>query len=104
MEMYEILVPTKSNEGKPFRTRYHKVWDKKVRKITGGLTINLPVKGEWVDETGRLFAERMIPVRIMCTSLQICQIAEMTAEYYDQKAVLYYLISNKATIYYPKSK
>lgn len=44
--MWEILVPTKSNEGKPFRTRYHRVWDAKVREISGGLTILPVVKGQ----------------------------------------------------------
>ena len=38
--LWEILVPTiHSSNGKPIRTRFHKVWDKKVREISGGLTI-----------------------------------------------------------------
>jgi len=38
-EMWEILVPTLHANGKPIKTRYHKVWDKKVIEITGGLTV-----------------------------------------------------------------
>ena len=49
-ELWEILVPTMSNAGKPFRTRFHRVWDAKVEKISGGLTIHMPTKGKWVHE------------------------------------------------------
>jgi len=98
MELYEILVPTQTNEGKPIRTRYHRVWDSKVREITGGLTIVPPVKGEWVSDAGELFRERMIPVRIACTKEQIEQIADMTAKYYNQLAIMFYLISKEVTI------
>lgn len=98
MCLYEILVPTQNNDGKPFRTRFHKVWDEKVRKITGGLTIIPPVKGEWIRSDGKLFQERMIPVRIACTPEQMDQIADMTAKYYNQLAIMYYLVSKEVTI------
>lgn len=98
MMLWEILVPTVRNDGRPFRTRYHKVWDKEVRAITGGLTIHGPVKGQWVSKKGELFAERMIPVRIMCTEEQINVIADMTAEYYEQLAVMFMRISDDVRI------
>lgn len=98
MQFYEILVPTVSNEGKPYRTRYHRVWDEKVRRITGGLTIISPIKGQWISGNGELFKERMIPVRIACSKEQIEKIADITAAYYNQKAVMYYLISEQVTI------
>ena len=40
----------------------------------------------------------MIPVRIGCTRSQIQNIADFTATYYKQKAVIYYLVSNKVFI------
>ncbi len=98
MKFYEILVPTISNEGKPYKTRYHRVWDSKVREITGGLTIIPPIRGQWVSAQGELFKERMIPVRIACSKEQIEQIADITAKHYDQKAIMYYLISDEVTI------
>jgi hypothetical protein len=100
MNIYEILVPTIMNDGKPIRVRYHRVWDEKVRKITGGLTIVPPVKGQWVNPEGELFSERMIPVRVACTEEQIEEIADMTAAYYKQEAIMYYLISNQVKIKY----
>jgi hypothetical protein len=99
-EMWEILVPTIRNDGKPIRTRYHRVWDMKVNEITGGMTILTPTKGKWVCPEGNLFEERMIPVRIACTREQIDKIVDMTLEYYDQKAVLAYRVSEEVILRY----
>lgn len=99
--LWEILVPTISNEGKPFRTRYHKVWDSKVRELTNGLTILTPTKGQWISPAGELYSERMIPVRILCTKSEINKIVDMTMIYYDQLAILAYKISDE---YILKSK
>lgn len=100
MNMWEILVPTVRNCGKPFRTRYHRVWDKKVREISGGLTIMSPVKGQWVNPDGVLFAERMIPCRFLADETQVDEIINMTLKYYDQEATLCYLISSNVKLVY----
>jgi hypothetical protein len=100
MQLWEILVPTirnkdkDGNPGKPFRKRFHKVWDDKVKAISNGLTILTPVKGRWVSPRGELFDERMIPVRIIATQEQIEKIIDMTMKYYDQEAILAYRISD----------
>jgi hypothetical protein len=95
--LWEILVPTVM-AGRPIRTRYHRVWDGKVRAISGGLTILHPAKGHWVSPGGELFVERMIPVRIACTEEEIERIADMTAKYYKQEAVMYYVVSARLVI------
>lgn len=92
-ELWEVLVPTMSRDGKPFRTRFHRVWDKKVEAISGGLTVLMPGKGTWVHE-GQSIRERMIPVRVMCTRAQIEKIIDITLEYYDQLAVMAYRVSD----------
>lgn len=96
-QIWEILVPTQSNEGKPFRTRFHRVWDEKVRNIAGGLTVLKPAKGQWLNK-GKLFEERMIPVRIACSEEQIHQIIDITMNYYKQLAVMAYRISEYTII------
>ena len=93
--LWEILIPTVSNEGKPYRTRYHKVWDNKIRSLTQGLTILTPAKGQWISPSGELYSERMIPVRILCTRAEIEKIVDLTMSYYDQLAVLAYKISDE---------
>lgn len=95
--MWEILVPTvkPNTEGKKFfTTRFHRVWDERVRAISGGLTIMTPSKGQWLSPHGTLFVERMIPVRIVSTREEVLKIVEMTAEYYSQEAVLCYKVSD----------
>lgn len=104
--LWEILVPTVRNDGRPIHTRFHKVWDEMVREISGGLTIMPVAKGQWVykeklpegvtNET--LFVERMIPVRIIATREEIETIISMTMEYYEQLAVLAYKVSDEVIL------
>lgn len=97
--MWEILVPTQRNDGRPISTRYHRVWDSKVREISQGLTILKPSMGHWVDPVDNvLYKERMIPVRIMCDEDQIDDIMDFTASYYEQKAILAYAVSTECKI------
>ena len=106
-EMWEILVPTERRlePGKFYTTRYHRVWDSKVRKITGGLTVMAPARGQWINpSTGELFRERMIPVRIIATRDEIEKVIDLTIDYYNQIAVLCYKISDEVIIKYKKSK
>jgi hypothetical protein len=105
--MWEILVPTERRlfPGKYYTTRYHRVWDAKVRAITGGLTIMAPAKGQWIHPaTGELFRERMIPVRIIATRDQIDKVIDLTLSYYDQLAVLCYKISDEVIIKFQEIK
>ena len=97
-ELWEILVPTISNTGKPLHTRFHKVWDQKVRKITGGLTVHPVAKGQWENDNS-LYAERVIPVRIAAFRDEIDQIIKMTLTYYNQLAIMAYKISDEVVIY-----
>lgn len=56
-----------------------------------------PAKGQWVHGD-KLFAERMIPVRIIATREEIDKIIDMTMSYYGQLAVLAYKISDEVII------
>jgi hypothetical protein len=101
--LWEILVPTEMDRGTgivPIKKRFHRIWDEKVRSIAGGMTILTPAKGQWISPKGELFAERMIPVRVMCSAVDIVEIAKMTMDYYNQEAVMYYRVSDDVTIMY----
>lgn len=87
-----------------YSKKYHRVWDEKVRAISGGLTILAPAKGQWVSPTGELYAERMIPARIIATREQIEQIIDMTMRYYDQLAVLCYKVSDEVILKHRNTK
>lgn len=98
IKLWQIFVPTVRMDGTGYyRTRYHRVWDEKVRAISGGLTICPPVIGQWNFEQ-ELYKERMIPVQIACTEEQILEIMDMTKKYYDQIEVMVYLVSERVLI------
>lgn len=98
MSLWEIFVPCQKNNGKPVTTRHHKEWDKRVRKITNGLTIMTPAKGQWLDVNGSVYEERMIPVRISCSEAEINKVMDMTAQHYEQLAVMAYMVSDRVLI------
>lgn len=97
-KLYEILVPTTRNDGRPIRTRYHRIWDEKIIEISGGMTILTPAKGRWVSPSNEMFRERMIPVRIICDESAIVEIIDFTIDYYEQEAVLAYIISENVIL------
>jgi hypothetical protein len=99
-KLYEFLVPTIYGDTmKPIRTRHHKRWDEFVRKLSGGLTLMTPAKGQWVFENN-LFEERVIPVRILCTDSDMKKIVEFSLKHYRQKAVMYYVLSTECHVVY----
>jgi hypothetical protein len=64
-----------------------------------------PTSGDETAPEGELFAERMIPVRICCTEVEIEKIADLTAAYYMQQAIMFYRVSDKVQIkHYDKKK
>jgi hypothetical protein len=87
---------------RPVKVRHHIVWDKKVRKISGGLTIHPVAKGQWVSPEDELFCERMIPVRVMAYYEQMDEIINFTIKHYHQRAVLAYRVSNWTVLRYKK--
>jgi hypothetical protein len=99
-ELWEILVPTVRKNGKPIHARFHRVWDEQVRKISGGLTIFAPVKGDWIKEDSIIERERMIPVRFLAYPSTIESIVEMTLLYYEQDAIMAYRISDTVIMRY----
>jgi hypothetical protein len=92
--LWEILVPTHTNEGEEIEEGFHHVWDEHVRLLAGGLTLLKPNQGQWVNDEGDPVHEPMLPARIACDSETIDQIASYTASHYQQKTVMYYLLSN----------
>ena len=97
--LYEIRVPTRTNAGKPIRTAHHREWDKRVIRIAGGLSVLASdIIGKWISPENQLFTDRCIPVRIMCTKEEIEKIADLTAQHYQQKAILYFKVSDEVVI------
>jgi hypothetical protein len=71
-----------------------------VKKVTGGVTIMKTAKGEWVSPTGKVYIDRMIPCRIVCSEEQMSEIIDFTLDHYNQEAVLAYRISTNVILRY----
>lgn len=98
-KVWELYVPTMRKNGKPIHTRFHRVWDKKVMAITGGLSIHRPSIGYWINPEKTLYREKMIPVRIVATDDEIKKVIEITLLHYeDEEAILCYRISNEVIL------
>jgi hypothetical protein len=96
--LWQVLVPTVSNEGVTFGHPHHRAWDRKVQGIAGGLTVMKPVKGHWTAPDGTVMSERMIPVQVACTREQMVAIADATASHYEQSAVMYWRVSDEVYV------
>jgi hypothetical protein len=109
VELWTIILPTQWNHPKgknPYiRLAHHRVWDKFVRSISGGLTILHPARGQWTSIEGKIYLERVIPVMIACNKEQIEKIADFSAKHYLQEAIMYYRVSDYVVIKdYPENK
>lgn len=92
IKLWEILVPKYDNNGTEFTTHYHRLWDKKVIKLSGGMTILHSVKGKWYSDM--IFIDEVIPVRIACEKKTIKKIAEVAVKHYYQDSIMIYKISD----------
>ena len=112
-ELWEIRVPCNWNDGRPVRTRHHREWDRRVREITGGLTILKPGKGTWVNtsevydnkearwvKATTVYSDRIIPVRLIASADQMRTVANITISHYEQLAVMYYRVSDCCVVQY----
>lgn len=96
--LWEILIPRYSNAKEEYPLSHHREWDSRVREIANGLTILKSTKGHWVDPSGTVLVEEMIPVRISCTREQLDSILSHTLDHYDQEAVMAYEVSQNVII------
>jgi hypothetical protein len=98
VSLWQILVPAFWQDGDEVDVSTHRVWDRKVRNITGGLTINRAAKGHWVSPDGSVIVEKVIPVNFSATEDQKNRIMAMTCLFYDQDAVMCYKIGTDVVI------
>lgn len=92
--IYQILVPVCDNDGKVFPMAHHWEWDSRVQEIAGGLTLMNSVRGRYLGGS----VERMIPVNIAATYDEMQQVTAYTLDHYQQEAVLFWLVADKAMI------
>jgi hypothetical protein len=86
-----------------FSYEHHKAWDDFVKQHVNGLTILKGAKGEWISPCGKLYVDKVIPVRIACSQEVISIIMSFTILHYDQEAVFAYEISNNVIVKYKEN-
>ena len=98
-QLFEILIPTRFNNGKLIEVEYHKKWDEWICNRCGGLTILRETRnGIWSND-GKNQREEMLPVRVACNEiLDIEEILHFTMMFYHQKSIMAYQISDNVII------
>jgi len=96
--LYEILIPVVANDGQTFCAEHNECWRKMVRGLCNGLTVFQQVSGEWVSPNGQLFAEQMVPVRVLATANDIKRISDYSAKHYQQEAIMFHKVTDHVSI------
>ena len=97
LDLWEILVPVASNEGVPFPEDHHEAFRRIVRSLPGnsGTTTRPAGDGDWQDnDTGKVYAEKMIPIRFRACRADAERMAEHARRFYDQIVVMAYRIAS----------
>lgn len=93
-KLWELLIPTHSNEGTEYSPEHHREWEKKAKGVSRGITFLGSARGSWESPQGKVFDEQMMPVRVRCTTDDIKKICDYTLEHYSQETVWAYEISS----------
>lgn len=97
LDLWEILVPLASNDGVPFPEDHHEAFRRIVRGLPGnsGTTTRPAGDGDWQDgDTGKVYAEKIIPIRFRACKADAERIAEHARKFYGQIAVMAYKIAS----------
>jgi hypothetical protein len=107
LDLWEILVPIASNEGVPFPEGHHQAFRRIIRSLPGNSgTTTLPAgDGDWQDnDTGKVYAEKMIPIRFRACRADADRMAEHACRFYDQIVVMAYRVASGHDIIMAKRK
>lgn len=96
--LYEILVPAYSNEGKKFSVLAWANWEGFLVSRSGGFTKLSEVSGVWVDED-KVYKDTNIPYRALLTRPDYIEALKYAKETFNQKAIFSYEVSEKVLIY-----
>lgn len=95
--LWEILIPVSHKDGTPVTEKDHRIWWSSLEAI-GAHQFLVPAAMPWFVNEPHLVGVRMIPFRVACTREQITKVANLTATYFGQDAVLLYRVSDDVTL------
>jgi hypothetical protein len=91
LDLWEIIVPVAHNNGTPFSDDQHEAFRRILRQLPGnnGATTRPAGDGVWKErDSGRVCAEKMIPIRFRACRADAKRIAEHACTFYDQIVVM----------------
>ena len=95
--LWEVKVPFADNDGIVFDEDYHAAFHSILRSISGGLTCNLALEGEW-EHKDKLYSEPMIAIQFRAVRADAERIAIHARKYYRQIAVMVHKVSDASDI------
>lgn len=94
--LYCILVPTeRPHKYECFSIEHHKEFDEFVVSVSRGITILNSAKGQWIDNSTKLYEEKMIPVLIYCEKDEMLDIANFAKQHYEQYEIMFWKVSEE---------
>lgn len=96
LDLWEILVPVANNEVALFPEDHHESFRRILRGLPGnnGTTTRPAGDGDWEDrDSGKVYAERMIPIRFRACRADAERMATHARKFYDQIEVIAYRIA-----------
>jgi hypothetical protein len=95
--LWEVKVPFADNDGIVFDKDYQDAFRRILRSISGGLTCNPALEGEW-EHKDKLYSEPMIAIQFRAVRADAERIAIHARKYYRQIAVMVHKVSDASDI------
>jgi hypothetical protein len=95
--LWEAIWPVADNNGVIFGEDHHAAIRRIVCSVSGGLTWNPTLEGEWEHE-GKLYREPMIGIQFRATRVEAESIAIIARKYYRQIEIMVHKIADASDI------
>jgi hypothetical protein len=95
--LWEVKVPVADNDGVVFDKDHHEAFRRILRSISGGLTCNPALEGEW-EHGNKLYTEPMIALQFRAVRADAERIAIHARKYYRQIEIMAHKIADESDI------
>jgi hypothetical protein len=95
--LWEVKVPFADNEGIVFDEDHHEAFRRILRSISGGLTCNPALEGEWEHEN-KLYVEPMIAIQFRAVRADAERIAIHARKFDRQIAIMVHKVADASDI------
>lgn len=97
LHLWEIKIPVADNDGIPFSEDHHDAFRRILCSISGGLTCNRGLEGEWEYET-KLYCEAIIAMQFRAVRADAERIAVHARKYYRQITIMVHKVADASDV------